>query len=303
MDRAAHRRTDDEWLAQAWEQARVIVVDVAGGGRFLVRGDALVLIAAGEAPSTGPADRLFLGEHGGCPYFAVAAPLPEVPDTRAVNLRDIGHVLDDRDAGLAMTAVALAHWHAAHPYAPTTGRPTTPTGGGWVRTGDAGEQLWPRTDPAVIVLVNDGVPGPEGRCLLGHNAAWAVPGVRRFSCLAGFVEPGESAEAAVVREVFEEVGVVVGDPVYVGSQAWPFPGSLMLGFMVRADPQAPVRVDPTEITHAHWFTRRSIIAVLAGEVVHTDDGEQVALPMGASIAHFLVSQWAADAGPAGGAGQ
>ncbi len=292
MDRAAHRRTDADWLALAWSRSRVVVVDIAGGGRFLVTGDSLVLFAPEGAPAADPADRLFLGEHDGTPYFAVAAPLPDVAGARTVNLRDVGHALDDRDAGLAITAVALAHWHAAHAYAPATGRPTTPSGGGWVRTDEEGEQLWPRTDPAVIVLVNDGVAGPDGRCLLGHNAGWAVaPGVRRFSCLAGFVEPGESAEAAVVREVFEEVGVVVADPTYVGSQAWPFPGSLMLGFTAYADPAAPVRVDPTEITHAHWFTRSEVAAVFGGEVVRTGDGERVGLPMGASIAHFLVTEW------------
>jgi NAD+ diphosphatase len=163
--------------------------------------------------------------------------------------------------------------------------------GGWVRLDDGGTQLWPRTDPAVIVLVHDGVAGPDGRCLLGHNAAWATPGVRRFSCLAGFVEPGESAEAAVVREVAEEVGVVVGWPAYVASQAWPFPGSLMLGFLARADPEAPLRVDPAEITHAEWFTRRDVAAVLSGADVLARDDERVALSAPASIAHFLITHW------------
>jgi NAD+ diphosphatase len=279
------------WLAEAWRRSRVVVVDVVAGGRFLVRGDALVLVDSGQVPA---GDRMFLGEEGGIPYFAVAAPLPEIEDTRAVNLRDVGHSLGARDAGLAAAAVALANWHARHPYSPETGRPTTAGDGGWVRTDDGGGQLWPRTDPAVIVLVNDGVAGPDGRCLLGHNAAWAAPGVRRFSCLAGFVEPGESAEAAVVREVREEVGVAVDALAYVASQPWPFPGSLMLGFLAYADPDAPLRVDPTEITHAHWFTRREIGAVLAGEAVYTEDGERVGLPMSASIAHFLIRSWLAE---------
>jgi NAD+ diphosphatase len=148
--------------------------------------------------------------------------------------------------------------------------------------------VWPRTDPAVIVLVHDGISGDEGRCLLGHNAAWTGPGwLRRYSCLAGFVEAGESCEAAVVREVAEEVGVPVGQLKYLGSQAWPYPGSLMLGFTAEADPTAPVQVDETEITSARWFSRAEIRAVLAGE---RDD---FGLPMGSSIAFFLVTEWLA----------
>lgn len=287
VDRAAYRRTDDAWLEAALERGRVVVVDVVAGGRFRVRGDALVL-----TDPRADAEHWFLGEDAdGTPYFGTAGPLAEEPGTRLANLRDVGHVLDDRDAGLAATAVALAHWHAGHPYSPATGRPTTAGDGGWVRRGDDDESLWPRTDPAVIMLVNDGVAGPDGRCLLGHNAAWATTGVRRFSCLAGFVEPGESAEAAVAREVAEEVGVRVHGITYVASQPWPFPSSLMLGFTARADPGQPLSADATEITHAHWFTRRQVAGVLAGETVLTEDGERMGLPMAASIAHHLLRHW------------
>jgi NAD+ diphosphatase len=152
--------------------------------------------------------------------------------------------------------------------------------------------MWPRTDPAMIVLVHDGVAGPEGRCLLGHNVAWGTPdGVRRFSCLAGYVEPGESAEAAVVREVEEEVGVALTAIRYEGSQAWPFPGSLMLGFSAVADPGRPVRVDPEEIDEARWFTRTEIATMAAGEYVDPDSGVPMSLPMRASIAFFLIEHW------------
>ena len=115
-------------------------------------------------------------------------------------------------------------------------------------TEDGAETLWPRTDPAVIMLVHDGVDGPDGCCLLGCNAQWpAAGGIRRYSTLAGFVEPGESAEMAVAREVLEEVGVVVGDVSVRGSQPWPFPGSLMLGFHATAQVGAPIGVDTEEI--------------------------------------------------------
>ena len=290
VDRAAHRRLDEEWLRAAWERASVVVVDTVAGGRFLVDKDnRLILVKPVDAPD---GERVFLGEDAdGTPYFGVDAPLPSVDGARPVNLRDVGHALDERDAGLAVTAVAISFWHAGHGYSPRSGRPTTARDGGWVRSDGDGENLWPRTDPAVIMLVNDGVAGPDGRCLLGHNAAWATPGLRRFSCLAGFVEPGESAEAAVAREVLEEVGLRIDSVSYVSSQPWPFPGSLMLGFLAFADPAAPITVDPQEITHAHWFTRREVAAVLDGDELLTEDGARVGLPTNASIASFLVTTW------------
>ncbi|HET8657921.1 MAG TPA: NAD(+) diphosphatase [Micromonosporaceae bacterium] len=311
VDRAAHRRTDEEWLAVAFARARILVVDIVAGGRFLVQGSELVLLDGEHAPA---GERLFLGEDSaGTPYFAVVAPLPDSTDrpgsmdrpdrpggtaapgddtasVRAVTLREVAHLLTDAHAGLAVSAVALGHWHARYPYSPQTGRPTTSADGGWMRTDGGGEPLWPRTDPAVIVLVHDGVAGPDGRCLLGHAVAWTSGGRRRYSCLAGFVEAGESAEAAVVREVAEEVGVRVTGIQYVASQAWPFPASLMLGFLAYADPAQPLRLDPTEIEDARWFTRREIAAGLAG------DAAGFALSTPASIASFLIATWHAGRG-------
>jgi NAD+ diphosphatase len=211
LDRAAHHRTDDDWLAGAWKTGLVLVIDIAKGGRALIteRPDGtptLVLVGADAAPE---GERLFLGvDPAGVPIFAIDAPLPESGDAEARTLRDIGDRLDPRDAGILTTAAALANWHASHRFSPRNGQPTTVIEAGWSRVDAEGRAMWPRTDPAMIVLVHDGVPGAQGRCLLGHNAAWPeTGGVRRFSCLAGYVEPGESAEAAVVREVQEEVGV------------------------------------------------------------------------------------------------
>ncbi|MBM7078905.1 MULTISPECIES: NAD(+) diphosphatase [Micromonospora] len=297
LDRAAHRRTDPQWLAQAWQRARVLVLDSTRDGRALVRADAnppvLVLRDAAEVGAPGEAYPLFLGvEPDGVPVFAVDAPLPELPGTREANLREIGHLLDDRDAGIFTTALALVNWHLGHGWSPRSGHRTEVAEGGWTRVGTDGDRMWPRTDPAMIVLVHDGVDGPDGRCLLGNNAAWPrTPGQRRFSCLAGYVEPGESAEAAVLREVREEVGVGVERITYAGSQAWPFPGSLMLGYLAEADPGEPVRVDPTEIAYARWFTRRDIGAVLAGRAVDAGDGDRVILPPPSSIALFLIHRW------------
>jgi NAD+ diphosphatase len=304
VDRAALRRTDAQWLAAAWRRARVLIVDPAG--RVLCSAaPSLVFVDPTDPRCEGvpEAERLFLGvDPDGTPYFAVVGELPEGAGARPVTIRAVGAVLSDRDAGLFLTAVALANWHAAHGYAPSTGEPTTVSDGGWLRIDGAGTQLFPRTDPAVIVLVHDAVAGDGGRCLLGHNAAWPVgkDGRRFFSTLAGFVEPGESAEAAVVREVHEEVGVTVTGLRYQGSQAWPFPGSLMLGFTGQADPAQPLRLDPTEIADARWFTRTEIASLLSAQPDAWNDpreapvsGSGVALPGAASIAQYLIRTWLA----------
>lgn len=327
LDRAAHRRTDSAWLAEAERSARLLVVDTRAGGRALVTGSSdrpeLVLFPSVGTPAVQPslaAHRLFLGvEPDGVAVFAVDGPLPEVPGARPASLRSIGHLLSDRDAGLFTTALALANWHARHPYSSVSGLPTTVADGGWSRVDPDGVQVWPRTDPAMIVLVTDGVSGLAGRCLLGRNAAWpTTDGLRRFSCLAGFVEPGESAEAAVIREVAEEVGIAPTDIRYVGSQSWPYPGSLMLGFFARADPDQPLRLDPSEMAEARWFTRREIAAIIAeprrasgqplgsaagrdqsgrgGDGIGLAGGQaqaqrSIGLPSPSSIAFFLIDQW------------
>ncbi len=206
---------------------------------------------------------------------------------------------DARTGGILVTAIALVNWHGRHGFSPETGRPLRIGEAGWSRVDEDGHQVWPRTDPAVIVLIHDGVAGDEGRCLLGHNAAWRPPPgqVRRYSCLAGFVEAGESAEAAVEREVFEEVGVRLTDIQYASSQPWPYPGSLMLGFYAIADPNAPLNLDPTEIAAARWFTRAEIRSVLqAGHATGSAGADfapvEPGLPMASSIAYRLVRGWA-----------
>ncbi|MEV4617912.1 NAD(+) diphosphatase [Asanoa sp. NPDC049573] len=308
LDRAGHRRSDPHWLASAWPSARLLRVDSSAGTalfRDLVTGDAAdaavgAVLRLVLSPTDGADESaaVFLGvEPDGVAVFALDEPLAAVPGTRPANLRDIGHQLDDRDAGLLTTALALLNWHARSPYSPQSGQPTTVGEAGWSRIDEAGNQTWPRTDPAMIVLVHDGVAGPDGRCLLGNNATWPKqPGHRRFSCLAGYVEPGESAEAAVTREVLEEVGIALDRIDYVASQAWPFPGSLMLGYSAVADAAQPLKVDAVEITEARWFTRREIQAVLTGDGIDVgtaDEPALVGLPMEVSIAHFLITSWLA----------
>ena len=291
LDRAAVHRTDDEWLAAAWARGQVIVVDLAKGGRALATEDRLVLLPSAEAPE---GEHWFLGlDADGTPLWTIDAALPEAGGASAVTLRDVGHLLDDRDAGIFTTAVALGNWHRSHQFSPRTGLPTTAVEAGWARKDTEGNTMWPRTDPAMIVLVHDGVAGPEGRCLLGHNAAWgrSADGGLRFSCLAGYVEPGESAEASVGREVGEEVGLDLTSLRYEGSQSWPFPGSLMLGFHATADPEQPIRLDPAEIDEAHWFTRDDIAKMIAGDYHHPDTGVPMGLPMPSSIAFYLIERW------------
>ncbi|WP_229071453.1 NAD(+) diphosphatase [Actinoplanes sp. DH11] len=296
LDRAAHRRKDEAWLAEAWPRGRVLVVDLDKGGRALVTdrpdgGAALVLLPSAEAPE---AERWFLGvDADGTPLWTMDAPVEASGDERAATLRDIGHLLDDRDAGLFTAAAALGNWHRSHGFSPRTGQATTTVEAGWARADGNGQLMWPRTDPAMIVLVHDGVAGPAGRCLLGHNAAWGpgADGVRRFSCLAGYVEPGESAEAAVVREVQEEVGIRLSALRYEGSQSWPYPGSLMLGFHAVADAAQPLVLDPEEIDEAHWFSRDAIAKMIAGGYVDPDSGVPMSLPMRSSIAFYLIENW------------
>ncbi|WP_239164165.1 NAD(+) diphosphatase [Actinoplanes palleronii] len=296
LDRAAHRRKDDAWLADAWTRGQVLVIDLTKGGRALVTdrpdgGAALVLVGSADAPE---AERWFLGEDtDGTPLWTMDTTPPPAEGTRAVTLREVGHLLDARDTGLLTAAAALANWHASHKFSPRSGKPTVAVEAGWARADDEGQLMWPRTDPAMIVVVHDDVAGPAGRCLLGHNSAWGrgENGLTRFSCLAGYVEPGESAEAAVLREVREEVGVGLTAMRYEGSQSWPYPGSLMLGFLATADPEQPLRLDPEEIDEAHWFSRDDIAKMIAGDYVHPETGVPMSLPMRSSIAFYLIEKW------------
>jgi NAD+ diphosphatase len=193
------------------------------------------------------------------------------------HLRTVGTRLSDRDAGLLTEALGILNWHLTHTYSPRTGEPTVIEKGGWVRRDPVSDtQLFPRTDSAIIVGVTDA----EDRILLGSNALWES---NRFSLLAGFVEPGESLEAAVIREVFEESGIRVTDPVYLGSQPWPFPASLMLGFRATVDLEltSTLRPDGAEILDLRWFSREELRAS-RGEIL---------LPGPTSIAHAILEDW------------
>jgi NAD+ diphosphatase len=268
IDRAAHRRKDDAWLADSWTTGRLLVID---DERRVSIGDDEALIYVDTTGFDG--ERFFLGiDDDGTSYWAGVGELPRRLGARPGTIRDVGANLSDRDAGLYVTAVALANWHATHRHCPRDGQPTEAVYGGWVRRCPTdGTEHFPRTDPAVIVLVHDG----GDRCLLGRQPVWP-PG--RYSTLAGFVEPGESLEQAVAREVLEESGVVVDDIVYRGSQPWPFPASLMLGFDARVV-GGEVGTGDDELEDVRWFSRADIRR-----------GEPL-LPPPASIAHWLITGW------------
>jgi NAD+ diphosphatase len=283
VDRSTARRSDADWLVAAWADpgTRVLVVE---DGQALVRsgdGDAhaeLVFVTPAQAPE---GVRFLLGtDAGGVVYFGVAGPLPG-PEPGSgiepISLRQAGPLLSDRDAGLMTHAVALGNWHAVHTHCPRCGALTEPELAGHSRRCVVdGSEHFPRLDPAVIMLVTD----PDDRCLLARNAMWPE---RRVSILAGFVEPGESAEQAVAREVHEETGISVGDARYVGSQPWPMPHSLMLGFRARATGSLEITVDSEEIAEAHWFSREDLRAAVASG--------DIRLPPPVSIAHRIIESW------------
>ncbi len=274
LDRVGERRRDDVWLVEAWADPRTRVL-VIERGKVLVRPEpALLLFGTADAPE---GERYLLGvDPDGVAYFGVSAPLPEIEGTEPADLRSAGARLSDRDAGLFTQAVGLENWHATHTHCPRCGALTEPASAGHTRicTVD-GSEHFPRTDPAVIMLVHD-----DDRMLLGSSGRW---GPNRMSVLAGFVEVGESLEQAVVREVAEEVGVVVEDCRYLGSQPWPLPRSLMVGFFARARGRQEPRVDGEEITNARWFTREELAAA-------AESGE-VLLPGRVSIARQLIELW------------
>jgi NAD+ diphosphatase len=280
VDRCAHLRADNDWLDAAWSDpgTRVMVVE---RGRALAEltdaGTRLSFMPPAQAPD---GVRFLLGvADDGTAYFGVAGPLPEPaePDVRPLYLREAGPLLSDRDAGLLTHAVALANWHETFTHCPRCGSPTDPISSGHARKCpvDASEHF-PRVDPAMIVLVTDAA----DRCLLARNALWPE---HRVSILAGFVEAGESAEQAVAREVHEETGISVGTVSYLGSQPWPMPQSLMLGFRAEAVGRPDIRVDADEIAEAGWYSRTGLAAAVAsGEIL---------LPPPVSIAHRIIESW------------
>ena len=276
-DRSGHRRTDTAWLDERWgdESSRVLVV---AGNRVAPAEKGVGWVPPSQAPD---GIRVLLGEREGRADFAVLADRAYAGDDW-IGLRGLFPALlaDPTDATLVFHAIGLAEWHRATRFCARCGERVRPAAAGHELVCPQGHQTFPRTDPAVIMLVTDGHPGTDDeRCLLGHHARWPEG---RFSTLAGFCEPGESLEDAVRREVAEETGVLVGEVTYFGNQPWPLPASLMLGFTARAV-ATDIDCDLDEIADARWFTRAELRA-------EAESGT-IVLPGGVSISRSLVEAW------------
>jgi NAD+ diphosphatase len=284
-----------------WPTARLVVVDEAGRtpvewtgrppeGPWGMDTDGTAhLVTMPTTGDTPPADAVLLGEADGTAYWAVRQHGELVPGedpTTLADLRTAGAALDALGAGLLTTAVAALNWHDAARFCGRDGSPTRPEAAGWHRVCAAhGHEDYPRTDPAVICLVHDGA----DRVLLARQPVWPEG---RFSVLAGFVEAGESLEACVLREIHEEVGVPVRDVAYLGSQAWPFPRSLMVGFQAVADADVALHPAQGEIAEAMWVTRTELRAALAAGDWAGAEGV-LRLPGAVSIARAMLEAWAA----------
>ena len=287
LDRAGHRRKDQAWLAErivhpssrfvpVWRNQNLVVAMDGASPRaaFLTRQD---IVAEGET--------VLLGLLEDRAYFALDLSAVETPldamrtadPVEFTDLRRVGPLLARNEGSLLAYARGVVYWHTRHRFCGVCGSPTESEEGGHVRrciNSACRAQHFPRTDPAVIMLVHDGE-----RCLLGRQRVWP-PGMH--STLAGFVEPGESLEEAVTREVYEETSIRIDQVTYHSSQPWPFPASLMLGFHARAQ-TTEIRVDHSELQDARWFDRAFLLS-------HQDD-DGFRMPRRDSIARRLIEDW------------
>jgi NAD+ diphosphatase len=270
LDRAGPHRGDEAWLAARLAEPATRVVAASAAG-VIVAGERPRMFAVGALPDG--VELVLLGVDGDGHAVFAADPGDELPGERR-GLRDLAPMLSQAEGGMVAHAVGLLNWHRRHRFCANCGAPSEAREAGHVRVCPAcGTQHHPRTDPVVIMLVTDG-----DRALLGRQAQWPAG---RYSALAGFVEPGESLEEAVAREVREEAGVRVAEVRYRSSQPWPFPSSLMLGFSARWAGGEPA-VRDAELEDVGWFTRRAIV-----------DGD-VQLPPPTAIARRLIDEWLGD---------
>jgi NAD+ diphosphatase len=288
LDRASTLRRDEGRLATLLKESASKLFPI-WRSHSLVKDDSVVgvphsevehLIEEGETP-------IFLGLLNGEPCFACDISHHEldaiprlVSAGEFADIRQIGGQLSQSDGALLAFARAMVHWHRTHRFCGVCGKTTLPAQGGHVRrctNPSCQHEIFPRTDPAVIMLVTN-----DDHCLLGRQSSW-TPGM--YSTLAGFVEPGETPEEAVVREVMEETGIQVHDAVYHSSQPWPFPGSLMIGFRAQAPKRARPRIDTHELEAADWFSRADI---------RTFAERGMSLPRPISIARRLIEDWLAE---------
>ncbi len=280
LDRCDERRGDPDWLSAGWARGRLLVLD--RDGRAACRSDRLAL-AAVDCATVDPhclAQASFLGCRGEQPWWAIDAERLADDACAGLNhwlgLREAAAGWDAFDSGLFSYAKALLFWQQRAGFCGACGSPTQPARGGHVRRCSnlsCALEHYPRTDAAIIVLVTDGE-----RALIGRQAGWPAG---RYSTLAGFVEPGESLEDAVRREIAEEAGVQVGDCRYHSSQPWPFPASLMIGF--RADASSREIRTSDEIEHAMWIDAAALLAAVAER--------RLGMPSRISVSYRLLADW------------
>lgn len=300
LDRATHLRADADRLARL-KSARVVMF---WRGKILLdrKNDLSRLSMDHPMLKSARAEMMYLGQEGDQPLFAAdisawvpdgldagAPPMfhddtrqihPTAPDAGFGDIRTIMTQLSPRDAEVAATGKAILEWHRSHRFCAKCGAPSQIAMAGWQRDcPTCGAQHYPRTDPVVIMLVTSG-----NSVLMGRAPNWPEG---MYSLLAGFVEPGETVEAAVRREVYEEAGVHVGQVSYLASQPWPFPASLMLGCAGLAT-STDIKIDPAEIEDALWVTREDMASVFAGQHPFIKPARKGA------IAHFLLESWLAD---------
>lgn len=284
-DRADDLRTDVDAAIAGWADALLMRVDPRN--QVLVVDGRLVLGPAAEFADAPPADAVFLGRMPeGRHVWAVRAALEAATDATVVDPRRTSEPFDDVSAQLVASALALLNWHEQASFSAVDGTPTRLIRAGWARRNPiSGHEEFPRIDPAVICLVHDGA----DRAVLARQTVWPP---RLFSLLAGFVEAGESFESCVVREVAEEVGLDVHDVTYLGSQPWPFPRSLMVGFHALGDPEQPFAFRDGEIAEAAWFTRDEVRAALEEGDWSSTSQSRLLLPGSISIAREIIESWA-----------
>ena len=294
FDRAAHFRNDKAWLKARlsdpssrflpmWELKALIDLEAAPRIAWLTPADLEPFLASG-------AIWIFLGMDGEEARFAIDVSAMEPPHTspfdgrrKFIDVRSIARDLPVEETGTLAQARSLIDWHGRHRFCANCGTPTRVAEAGYLRRCDApscGAAHFPRTDPVVIMMVTRG-----DRCLLGRGRHFP-PG--SLSCLAGFIEAGETIEEAVRREIKEEAGITIGDVQYLMSQPWPFPSSLMIGCLAEAVSEEIV-IDPEEIEEAHWFTREEI----AQMIERADTELSPRMPSPISLAHQLARRWLA----------
>jgi NAD+ diphosphatase len=290
LDRVSERRRDRDWIAAllADPRSRILpLYDLKPAVADMLR-PALDWqeIAPWRAAIDGGAMLIFLGlADDGIAHFAIDATKSGTStDAENIDVRTLAPLIPAGDAAILAEARSLIDWHARHGFCAQCGTPTDVSQAGWTRRcPNCRAHHYPRSDPVTIMLVVRGE-----RALLGRNKR--RPG-QRFSCLAGFMEPGETPEESVRREVHEESGILVGRVKYLAAQPWPFPSTLMMGFLAEGISEE-ITIDPEEIAEARWFERDEIREMVARAASGEDDPSKISLPQPLAIAHHLCRRWA-----------